>query len=240
MTKSPPAGHNSEHAEKVRAFNEHLADYEEARFGVMRALSKCGHALSRAETAGFLRKEVQSAYDLGKMEPAERSEWLQSQFRIAGYVGIVAVGDAGQYDFNALFDQLSPNPEERPGEPLRGSKLSIVRARVDGFNSGKATKDGEEPENPWHQNDDEYDAWQEGLNEGLAARVPRKARKKKSAAVEVETEEAEDTAQPSGESPTPPAPRTRRSGKTADEALASARERLNGGGNSEMPADPAE
>jgi hypothetical protein len=158
-------------------FFESLARYEEHRFHVMRYTSLAGAELKSWEKRGGNKKEIQQGYNLRQMSKEEQQADILSQIRVAGWMGAIDEDRTGQASFLRAFD-TKPVPTGIGGAPL-GTPLSIIRAKVAGYNDAK-TKDGPSMGEgqelyEWEMDSEEALAYAEGFGEGLPLRpLPKK------------------------------------------------------------------
>jgi hypothetical protein len=132
-----PAASNGPGKDK---FLDMLADYEEHRFSVMQAMSLAGKVLAEWERWGGNKDDLRDGYKLRQMEPDEQKTELQRQLKVAGWLGIVDEDATGQKSFLKVFEQpanVAADALGIGGAPY-GSRLSIGRAKVAGYNEGKA------------------------------------------------------------------------------------------------------
>lgn len=177
-------------------FEDTLAEYTEIRFQQMRWASKASACLNRFEARGGDRDQVRYGFEQGKRSPEERVAVARARNQVDGWIGVVDWKEDGQGTFAAAFDAKAPVPEGTgAGGAELGSRLSIARAGIDGFNTGRAG--GSLADNPWVEilgASQEAAVWAENFGDGLAERPEPKPRKKKEAAEpegeDGETEEA--------------------------------------------------
>src|SRR5690348_11118041 len=105
----------------------------------MRWASKAGALLARVEAAGGNRDDIRDGFDLGKLNPEERQAEVRRQMKVAGFMGVTQWAEDGQGSFTATFDAPADELDTlgAGGAPI-GSRLSLARAHMDGYNSGKA------------------------------------------------------------------------------------------------------
>lgn len=193
------------------------ADYEEQRFAVMKATSKCGAILRSWERKGGNADDIRDLYALRKMTPEEQQAEMRRNTRVFGWAGIVTVDEEGQSSFIARFDPPVTDGSGIGNAPL-GSRLSIVRAKSAGFNDGKAKGVGTMQDGlkvylqtlGWEVEGPEAHSYIEGYDDGLELRPPAKLKKTDEPApidmtAVVETAETE-----------PPPAKTRRKSTKAD------------------------
>jgi ribosome modulation factor len=162
-------------------FIDRLGEYTEIRFQQMRWASKAAKCLDAHEREGGDRDDIRDGFTLGKLSPDERKAEIRRQMRVASYMGVTTWQETGQASFIATFDQP---PEELDtlgagGAPI-GSRLSLARAHVDGYNTGKAG--GEVSVCPFPAESEEATSWETGWQDGREDRPEPKPSKQAHAA----------------------------------------------------------
>jgi hypothetical protein len=181
------AGTNDYRGPSKDLYHDALADYEEARFNVMRATSIAGKVLADWERRGGVKNDIRDGYALRQMTPEEQQVELRRQWRVASWMGMISEDATGQKSFAKLFDIKTP-AKTGIGGAILGSRLSVGRAMTAGYNdakqrNGPTMQEGLEPylkEFGWAKDSEEALAYCEGFGDGLKVRPPPKAPKEPS------------------------------------------------------------
>lgn len=186
---------------------ETAADFEEFRFAQMQAMSGCGAVLRGWERRGGDKKDIQDLYAMRDMTIEEVMAELRRINRTISWKLDTDDNSLGQADFFRAFEPPQQVTGTGIGAAPIGSRLSKVRAKVSGFNEGKAKgsgsmQDGLAPylnDFGWEPDCAEALAYAEGYGEGLKLRPPPKAPKDNDG-------QAADEQTEGGASDTPPVP----------------------------------
>lgn len=159
-------------------FDDHLAEYIELRFNIMRYTAKVAKLKGRWEQKGGVFADVQHGFKMSKLTADEQRAAISARSRVEGWLGIATVTeDDGQISFTAQFDQ-KPVELGAGGAPL-GSRLSLARAATDGYNTGKHS--GSLSDCPFAAESEEAHAWSTAYGDGMADRVEKPPKASKAA-----------------------------------------------------------
>lgn len=204
-------------------FHDHLADYEEARFNMMRAASLAGKVLNDWEKKGGNKNDIRDGYALRQMNSEEQQAELRRQVRVASWMNLISEDAYSQTNFLKVFD-APPTVEVGIGGAPIGSRLSLGRAMSAGYNDGKTRngpglQDGIESYG-WVADSEEAMAYSEGWGDGFKLRPPPKAPKEKSLSEAID-EELGQQEPAAGEPDADEAPKPKRGRPKKSEAAAS-------------------
>ncbi len=168
-------------------FEEFLAEHGEDVFAKKRIDASIKKRKARWEAkGGDFKQQIKHAFDLSQLTPEELREMLSARSQGEAWSGFATVTEeGGQISFTATFDQKPPVEHGFGGAPL-GSRLSLGRARADGYNT--AIHGGSLAGCPVPAESEEAVAWAKGFGEGLEDRVeppPRPRRPGKTATEEM-------------------------------------------------------
>lgn len=159
-------------------FNDALADFESLRLEQMAIMARQARVMEQWEKKGGDRDDLRDGFKLSQLDEADRQREVKRRQRVHGWMGIVIVEDDGQVSFAPTFEV--PTQTGAGGAEL-GSRLSLVRAKTDGFNSGKH-REGALSQNPWPADTEEALEWASGYGAGAEYRKPPKPTKEASEA----------------------------------------------------------
>ena len=167
-------------------FDDHLAEYIELRFNIMRYTSKVAKLKGRWEQKGGDFADVQHGFKMSQLTVDEQRAAISARTRVEGWLGIATVTeDDGQISFTASFDQ-KPAELGAGGAPL-GSRLSLARAATDGYNTGR--HNGSLSDCPFAAESEEAHAWATAYGDGMedrpAPKPPKPPKAGKSATEEM-------------------------------------------------------
>ena len=197
-------------------YEDFQAEYTEIRFMQMRWASKAAKVRARYENMGGDPEDLKIGYELGKMDNDKARARVLGFNRVARWAGVVTVDDLGQGSFAATFEEPPAPAETDLGQAAMGSRLSIARAHMDGWNSGAKGK-GSLDDNPFKHapGSREFGEWAQGFGEGMEDRKPEKVKPV--------------NPEPEGE-PAAPARGRRRAGKSRALEMAEQAQAMDGGG----------
>jgi hypothetical protein len=172
MAKQPETPTNGP---ERRKFLDRLGEYTEIRFQQMRWASKAAKCLAAHEAEGGKREGIQRGFMLGKLSPEERAALVRDEMEVNSFMGVTTWQEDGQGAFTATFDAPAEVDTLGAGGAPIGSRLSLARAAMDGWNTAKAG--GSLSDCKFAAESDEAKVWATNFGDGMVDRPAPKVRK---------------------------------------------------------------